>query len=216
MLSSIIFLLFLVLVSCQTIDQTITARISVSASLSFINTIGLCFFYGGLVTPKNFVSMMGQILFIYCEITCLWTFIGFTLVYGGDQSRFLGGVDNFALRDVKMSSSEILPSIPGLLFFYNSLQTAAIAPAVYTGATAERIRFSTIAILAPIWSILVFCPIAHWNMHPSGFLRDLGILTIFYLIHKENLNINFRWRCIKREFSQHSRRNHLIGFGYLH
>ena len=166
--------LLLILIKCQTIDETITARISVSSSLGFLNTIGLCFFYGGLVTPKNFVAMMGQILFIYAEITCLWTFIGYTLVYGGSQSRFLGGVDHFALRDLSQESSDILPSIPGLLFYYNTLQTAAITPAIYTGSTAERVRFFTISLLAPIWSILVFCPIAHWNQHPEGFLRDLG------------------------------------------
>lgn len=158
----------------STIDPLISSQILTHVGLSFINTIGLCFFYGGLVRPKNFVSMMGQIFFIYCEVTCVWIFIGFTLVYGDSKSNFLGGVDKFALREIDSNPSALNEKISALLFYYSTNQAACIAPAIWTGATAERVKFTTIAILAPIWSILIYCPIAHWNQHPEGFLHDLG------------------------------------------
>ena len=174
------------------LDPELSNRFLLTSSLAFINTIGLAFFYGGLVRPKNFVSLMGQIYFIYCEITLIWIFIGYSLVYGGSKSRFLGGLDNFALRDINENPSEINSKISALLFFYSTNQAACIAPAIWTGATAERVKFLTVVLLAPLWCILVYCPIAHWNQHPYGFLHDLGI---FYILLKTHVNqlaiINF-------------------------
>lgn len=159
---------------CQNIDATITARVGLTSALALINTIGICFFYGGLASPKNFVAMMGQIFFIYAEVTIVWMVIGYTLVFGGTKSNFIGGTDHVGLRDLSMAPSDLDPRIPGLLYFMSSNQAAVMAPAFWTGSTIERVRFLSISIFAILWSIIVYTPIAHWNLHPSGFLREMG------------------------------------------
>jgi len=38
---------------------------------------------------------------------------------------------------------------------------AIITPALITGAFAERVKFSSMAVFLVFWSLLVYCPLAH-------------------------------------------------------
>jgi ammonium transporter, Amt family len=53
---------------------------------------------------------------------------------------------------------------------------AIITPALITGAFAERIRFSAMAVFMTLWSLLVYAPVAHWVWEPGGWLATLGAL----------------------------------------
>ena len=172
-------LLFLIfsLVSCQDMAGVMEADAAwmiVASCLVMIMTPGLAFFYGGLVGNKNFVSIMGQCLILFSIVTALWTFIGYSLAFGDSKSQFLGGVNLFSLRNVNYLPNEYAPTIPGLLFYFYQNKFAAITPCLLIGATAERVRFSSIIILCTFWVIVVYCPIAHWNWNINGFLKTLG------------------------------------------
>ena len=55
-----------------------------------------------------------------------------------------------------------------------SQQLTFITPALFTGAIAERIRFTPFVFLILIWSILVYAPVAHWVFSPNGWLFQRG------------------------------------------
>ena len=171
----LIFLLF-PFISCQDagIMEADTAWMIVASCMVMIMTPGLAFFYGGLVRTKSFVSILGQCFFIFCTVTAAWAFIGYSLAFGDSKSQFLGGVNLFALRNVDYNPNEYAPTIPALLFYFYQNKFATITPCLFVGATAERVRFSSVVILCSLWIIVVYCPIAHWNWNLNGFLKTLG------------------------------------------
>ncbi|MFM8551268.1 MAG: ammonium transporter, partial [Nitrospiraceae bacterium] len=67
------------------------------------------------------------------------------------------------------------PTIPHQAFMVFQLMFAAITPALITGAFAERIKFSALILFSVLWSLLVYCPIAHW-LWGGGWLGKLGAL----------------------------------------
>lgn len=168
---------FLSLVSAELengVKEADTAWMIVASCLVMFMTPGLAFFYGGLVRQKSFVSILGQCFIIYAVVTAVWAFIGYSLAFGDSKSEFLGGVSLFALQNVNYEPNEYAPTIPGLLFYFYQNQFAAITPCLFIGAMAERVRFSSIVILCPLWIVTVYCPIAHWNWNTHGFLKTLG------------------------------------------
>ena len=47
---------------------------------------------------------------------------------------------------------------------------AIITPALITGATADRLKFKSYALVIGLWSVLVYSPLAHWVFSPTGWL----------------------------------------------
>jgi Amt family ammonium transporter len=56
------------------------------------------------------------------------------------------------------------------------LTFAIITPALIAGSFAERMKFSSMLIFMSVWSLIVYCPIAHWVWDPSGWLAVKGVL----------------------------------------
>ena len=56
-----------------------TAFMMICAALVFIMTPGLAFFYGGLVSRKNVLTIMMQSFISMGVVTILWFVIGFSL-----------------------------------------------------------------------------------------------------------------------------------------
>jgi len=54
------------------------------------------------------------------------------------------------------------------------LMFAIITPALITGAFAERVKFSAMAIFLSLWSLLVYCPLAHMIWGVGGILNTAG------------------------------------------
>jgi Amt family ammonium transporter len=53
---------------------------------------------------------------------------------------------------------------------------AVITPALVTGATAERWRFSSYMLFLVLWPLLVYAPVAHWVFSPTGWANQMGAL----------------------------------------
>ncbi len=51
------------------------------------------------------------------------------------------------------------------------LMFAIITPALITGAFAERMKFSAMAVFLSLWSLLVYCPMAHMVWGVGGLLN---------------------------------------------
>ena len=54
------------------------------------------------------------------------------------------------------------------------LMFAIITPALITGAFAERMKFSAMAVFLSLWSLLVYCPMAHMVWGVGGLLNATG------------------------------------------
>ncbi|MES2734539.1 MAG: ammonium transporter [Bacteroidota bacterium] len=149
-----------------------------ASGLVLLMTPGLSFFYGGMVQPKNIISTMLQSFIALGVITVLWYAVGFSLAFGDSYLGLIGNPLTFMFfRGVGVSTHPLLsPTIPLLLFAAFQLKFAVIAPALITGAFAERVRFSAYLLFICLFCLLIYCPLAHWTWHPEGFLRKMGVL----------------------------------------
>ncbi|MDG5496733.1 ammonium transporter [Niveispirillum sp. BGYR6] len=157
-----------------TLDSGNTAWLLVSTALVLFMTIpGLALFYGGMVRKPNVLTMMMQSFAICCVISVLWVVVGFSLAFGaggpyiGDLSRaFLAGLEVGSLNG----------TIPESVFITFQMTFAIITPALFTGAFADRMKFSALLVFAVLWSLLVYSPVCHWVWQANGFLFGDGVL----------------------------------------
>ena len=67
-------------------------------------------------------------------------------------------------------------SVPELLFATFQLSFAIITAALISGAIADRAKFAAWMVFVPIWTLAVYCVVAHWVWGPDGWLFKLGVL----------------------------------------
>jgi Amt family ammonium transporter len=65
-------------------------------------------------------------------------------------------------------------TIPEQTFMIYQLMFAIITPALITGAFAERVKFSSMAVFLSLWSLVVYCPMAHMVWGVGGLLNVNG------------------------------------------
>lgn len=165
----------------MTIDSGATAWVLVSAALVLFMTPGLAFFYGGMVRSKNVLGMLMQNFFAMGLISILWVAVGFSLAFGGD-GKWIGNFEFAFLKDLATATE--LPGytgdfaliVPILAFVAYQMMFAVITPALITGATADRLKFSAYAIFIGLWAVIVYPAVAHWVFSPNGFLFKGGAL----------------------------------------
>lgn len=154
-----------------------TAWMLVSAALVMLMTPAVGFFYGGMVSSKNVVSVLKQSLIILSLISIQWVVIGYSLTFGNDVNGIIGGFNFFGLRGVGFAPDQnYAATIPALVFMIYQAMFAAITPALIIGAFVERIKFKTLVVFTLLWATLVYDPVAHWVWSPSGWLHTLGAL----------------------------------------
>jgi len=144
----------------------------VSAALVLLMTgPGLTLFYGGLVRRKNILGTMMQSFAMMGLITVLWAVAGYSLAFGHGNS-FIGGLEHLFLRGVSLSPNpNYAATIPEQTFMVYQLMFAIITPALITGAFAERVKFSAMAVFLCLWSLVVYCPVAHMVWGVGGMLN---------------------------------------------
>src|SRR6478735_1066881 len=161
-----------------TIDKADTAWMIVATAFVLFMTPGLSFFYGGMVSFKNVISTMLQSFIALGVISLLWYLVGFSLAFGDSMGGFIGNpTTHFAFKGVGLNPNPALaPTFPFLLFALFQLKFAIITPALITGSFAERVKFTSYLLFMCLFSLLIYCPLAHWTWHPDGFLRKWGVL----------------------------------------
>lgn len=159
------------------VDTGDTAWVLASAALVLAMIVpGLALFYGGLVRSKNVLGTIMHSVIILCLVSLLWILIGYSLAFGPDQKGLIGGLDWIGLSGVGLTPHPTYgPTIPHQAFMVFQLMFAAITPALITGAFAERMKFGGLLLFAVLWSLLVYCPVAHW-LWGGGWLGRLGAL----------------------------------------
>ncbi|HEV2197231.1 MAG TPA: ammonium transporter [Candidatus Acidoferrum sp.] len=162
------------------LDQRITAAQSsadnawmlVSAALVLMMTgPGLALFYGGLVRRKNTLAIMMQSFALMALITVMWALVGYSLCFGGN-GPVIGGFEHAFLRGVGAEpNADYAGTIPQMTFMVYQLMFAVITPALITGATAERMKFSGTVLFMVLWFLVVYAPLAHMVWGKGGLLN---------------------------------------------
>jgi len=147
----------------------------VSAALVLLMTgPGLALFYGGLVRKKNILGTMMQSFAMMGLITILWAIVGYSLAFGHGNA-FIGGFEHAFLRGVGLApNTDYAATIPEQTYMVYQLMFAIITPALITGAFAERMKFSSMAVFLSLWSLLVYSPMAHMVWGVGGLLNASG------------------------------------------
>jgi ammonium transporter, Amt family len=164
-------------IAAAAVSAADTAWVLVSAALVLAMTVpGLALFYGGLVRSKNVLGTIMHSFVILCLISLFWVLLGYSLAFGPDVKGVIGSLAWAGLSGVGLSPHAVYgPTIPHQAFMVFQLMFAAITPALITGAFAERMKFGALILFALLWSLFVYCPIAHW-MWGGGWLAGLGAL----------------------------------------
>src|SRR2546423_14436517 len=134
-------------------------------------TPALGFFYGGMVRSKNALNTLMMSFSALGFVGMAWAFFGYSVAFG-HSSAWCGGGEFFFLRGVGLGAQG---TIPHLLFFTYQGTFAIITAALLSGAIVERMRFGPYIAFIPLWSLLVYAPIAHW-VWGGGWIGKLGAL----------------------------------------
>src|SRR6185436_6925515 len=157
-----------------------TGWVLVSTALVLFMTPGLALFYGGMVRGKHVLGMLMQNYFAMGILAVLWAGVVFSLAFGNvGDGGWIGNLDFALLHDVGIGKSDVpffeFLTIPFVLFCAFQMTFAIIKPALITGATADRLKFSAYAVFIAVWLVLVYGPVAHW-VFAGGWLAEMGAL----------------------------------------
>src|SRR5271167_3267071 len=172
------------LIGVDKISAGDTAWMLTSTALVLMMSIpGLALFYGGMVRKKNVLATLMQTFAIVCVVTMLWWLIGYSWAFT-PGSKFLGGSSRALFNGMtfmhdpanKLTVSHLALTIPETVYSMFQLTFAAITPALFAGAFADRMKFSAMLVFMAAWSLLVYSPIAHVVWEPTGWLNKAGVL----------------------------------------
>ncbi len=146
-----------------------------SAALVLLMTgPGLALFYGGLVRKKNILGTMMQSFAMMGLVSILWALVGYSLAFG-HGNVFVGGFEHIFLRGVSLNPNpDYGPTVPEQTYMIYQLMFAIITPALITGAFAERMKFSSMAVFLSLWSLFIYCPMAHMVWGAGGLFNSAG------------------------------------------
>jgi ammonium transporter, Amt family len=149
-----------------------------SALVLFMTVPGLALFYGGLVRTKNMLSVLMQTTMIAAVVMIAWILYGYSFAFGGGTSPFWGGLGKVFLAGVTPDSLSATFSdgvmIPEYVFIAFQMTFAAITPALFIGAFAERIKFSAAILFSLLWVTFIYFPIAHMVWDGNGLIFGWG------------------------------------------
>ena len=151
-----------------------TAWLLISAALVMLMTPGLALFYGGMVQGKNVLSTFMHSFFALGLVTLQFAIVGYSLAFGTSIGGVFGGLDFLGLDGLTETTAR--GTVPHLAFFAYQCMFAVIAPALISGAYAERLKFSAYVIFTLAWTTLVYDPIAHWCWATGGWLMKMGAI----------------------------------------
>ena len=149
-----------------------------ASGLVLLMTPGLAFFYGGMVSRRNVIGTMLQSFIALGVVSVLWYVVGFSLAFGESLDGWVGDPRTFFFFNNVGTAPHprLAPALPLVLFAAFQLKFAIITPALITGGFAERVRFWGYLLFMVLFSLLIYCPLAHWTWHPDGWLCRWGVL----------------------------------------
>ncbi len=164
----------------EPVDSGTTAWMLTSTALVLLMVPGLAMFYGGLVRTKNVLSTMMHSFVAMAVIGVLWVVCGYSIAFG---SNILGGFagwnsDYFFLKGI---DDAIVKGVPEYVLAMFQGKFAIIAPALISGALAERVYFRGYIAFIVLWMLFIYCPLCHWVWASDGWLFNAGATGVIDL-----------------------------------
>ncbi len=158
--------------AAPSVSNADNAWMLLSAALVLLMTgPGLALFYGGLVRKKNVLGTLMQSFAMMAIISLVWPLLTYSLAFDSGSS-FIGGLHHVFLHGVGLAPDpDYGATIPLQTYMIYQLMFAIITPALITGAFAERMKFSAMALFLTLWSIFVYAPMAHMVWGKNGLLN---------------------------------------------
>ncbi|OKK24300.1 ammonia channel protein [Streptomyces sp. CB02488] len=158
------------------LDTGDTAWLLAATALVLLMTPGLALFYGGMVRTKSVLNMLMMSFVSIALVTVVWLLAGYSLAFDGDAfGGLVGGLGHLGMAGI--GPGTLTGSVPTLLFTTFQLTFAIVTAALISGAIADRTRFAAWLVFVPVWTLLVYAPVAHWVWGPGGWIKDsLGAL----------------------------------------
>ena len=160
------------LAAASQIDTGDTAWMMCATALVLLMTPALGLFYAGLVRSKNTLNTFMMSIAALAVVTIAWAAVGYSLAF--DEGKLVGGFDHLFLQGVDFEPREG-QTIPHLLFMAYQATFCILTTALVSGAVVERMRFGTYLVFMVLWSLLVYCVMAHW-VFGGGWLAENGTL----------------------------------------
>jgi len=164
----------------------------ISTSLVLLMVPGLSFFYAGLASHKNSLSMLILPLISLTVVSVQWWCFGYSLAFG-DGNSFIGGFHQGGWKDIGIGATSIpssssssssdsifsssqftssfSPVVSGGLYAVFQGMFAAITPALAFGSTAGRMRIAPVFPFLLLWTTFVYDFIARWIWSPSRWVK---------------------------------------------
>ncbi|MFJ2769617.1 ammonium transporter [Streptomyces sp. NPDC087300] len=157
-------------------DTGDTAWLLAATALVLLMTPGLALFYGGMVRTKSVLNMLLMSFVSIALVTVVWLLAGYSLAFGDDTfAGLIGGPDHIGMAGI--GPGTLTGTVPTLLFTTFQLTFAIITAALISGAIADRTKFAAWLVFVPVWTLLVYVPVAHWVWGPDGWIaHSLGAL----------------------------------------
>lgn len=149
-----------------------TTWLLISAALVLLMTPGVAFFYSGLVATRNVINTINMCFVCLGVVPIVWAVIGFSLAFSQGNS-IIGGTEWFNLNGL---ANTVNGSVPQYAFVLFQMMFAVISPALIAGAVVGRMKFKAYVLFVALWSLFVYCPIAHWVWGPGGWIAALGAI----------------------------------------
>ncbi|MGH3413384.1 MAG: ammonium transporter [Marmoricola sp.] len=160
------------------LDTGDTAWLLVCAALVLLMAPGLALFYGGMVRSKSVLNMMMMTFGALAVIVVVWVLVGYSLAFGDDLGGGLIGnpFQHLGLADLVASRGGGWLAVPVILFAVFQGLFCVVTCALVSGGIADRARFGAWMVFVPLWTLLVYAPVAHWVFdtdhagHTGGWL----------------------------------------------
>jgi Amt family ammonium transporter len=159
---------------------------------------GLALYYGGLARKKFALNTALMTFYAFAAVLVVWILAGYNLGFGAASISFtyngihyglLGTLASVAPGLTEGSQALVGPAqlalnLPTSTVVWFQFVFAAITPILFIGAIIERMSFKAWLIIVPVWSLLVYSPLAYW-MFAGGWLNQMGAVDFSggFVIH---------------------------------
>ena len=125
----------------------------VATALVLMMTVpALALFYGGMSRSKSVLNMMMMSFVAAAIVGILYVAVGWSMGFGGDGTFFANPFELFWLNGVTADN---------YIYVMFQMTFAIITAALISGAVADRLKFSAWVVFVPLWSLIVYFPMAH-------------------------------------------------------
>ena len=155
---------------------------------------GLSLYYGGLTRKKFSINTALMCFYGFSIVLVLWVLAGYNFGFGPASVKIggygiLGTLSSVAPGLTEGSQALVGPAqvalnIPTSTVVWFQFVFAAITPLLFVGAIIERTNFKAWLLFVPLWSLLVYSPMAY-ALFAGGWLNQMGAVDFSggYVIH---------------------------------